>query len=40
MTFDLNTFEGLSTPYYILEEKRLRGNLELIKVLQKKPTLK
>lgn len=36
MTFDLNTFEGLSTPYYILEEKRLRGNLELIKSVAEK----
>lgn len=36
MTFDLNTFEGLSTPYYILEEKRLRGNLELIKGVAEK----
>lgn len=36
MTFDLNTFEGLTTPYYILEEKRLRGNLELIKSVAEK----
>lgn len=36
MTFDLNTFEGLRTPYYILEEKRLRGNLELIKSVAEK----
>lgn len=36
MTFDLNTFEGLSTPYYILEERRLRGNLELIKSVAEK----
>lgn len=31
MTFDLNTFKGLKRPYYILEEERLRRNLELIK---------
>ena len=30
MKVDLNTFEGLSTPYYILEEQRLRNNLRLI----------
>ncbi|WP_298452846.1 carboxynorspermidine decarboxylase [uncultured Prevotella sp.] len=36
MTFDLNTFEGLKTPYYILEEKRLRRNLELIKSIADK----
>ena len=30
MKVDLNTFEGLSTPYYILEEQRLRNNLQLI----------
>lgn len=31
MKIDLNTFEGLHTPYYILEESRLRRNLALIK---------
>ena len=30
MKVNLNTFEELSTPYYILEESRLRNNLELI----------
>jgi len=30
MKVNLNTFEELHTPYYILEEKRLRENLELI----------
>lgn len=31
MKVNLNTFEGLTTPCYVLEEKRLRRNLELIK---------
>lgn len=30
MHIDLTTFEGLSRPAYILEESRLRRNLELI----------
>ncbi|MBO4826472.1 MAG: carboxynorspermidine decarboxylase [Prevotella sp.] len=30
MKTDLQTFEGLTKPYYILEEPRLRRNLELI----------
>ena len=30
MNIDLTTFEGLSRPAYILEEPRLRKNLELI----------
>ncbi len=31
MNIDLNTFEGVSTPIYIIEEERLRRNLELIR---------
>lgn len=31
MKIDLNTFEGVSTPIYIIEEQRLRRNLELIR---------
>lgn len=31
MKVDLNTFEGLDRPCYVLEEKRLRHNLEIIK---------
>lgn len=31
MKIDLNTFEGIDRPCYVLEEKRLRRNLELIK---------
>ena len=30
MKVNPNTFEELNTPYYILEEGRLRANLELI----------
>lgn len=39
MTFDLNTFEGLRTPCYILDEKRLRGNLGLIKNVAEKASV-
>lgn len=31
MVFDLNTFKGLTKPFYVLEEARLRNNLKLIK---------
>lgn len=31
MKINLDTFEGLDRPFYVLEEKRLRRNLELIK---------
>lgn len=31
MRFDLNTFEGLTKPCYVLEETRLRHNLDIIK---------
>lgn len=31
MRIDLNTFEGINRPIYILEEKRLRQNLSIIK---------
>lgn len=31
MSVDLNTFEGLDRPCYVLEEKRLRHNLEIIR---------
>lgn len=33
MRVDLNTFEGLDRPCYVLEEKRLRHNLEIIKMV-------
>jgi len=31
MKVNLDTFEGVPTPIYIIEERRLRGNLELIR---------
>lgn len=36
MKVNLNTFEELSTPYYILKEERLRHNLALIKDVAQK----
>lgn len=35
MKVNLNTFDGLATPCYVLEERRLRRNLELIKSVAK-----
>lgn len=36
MEFDLNTFKGLNMPCYVLEERLLRRNLELIKYVADK----
>ncbi len=36
MKIDVNTFEGLNKPYYIIEERLLRRNLELIRGVAQK----